>query len=183
MLFELLDKIHLLAVSDYESILFSTMFLFAFFFGLRIGEYTTSPHNLQFSDITVSKTEVIVMFQSFKHSNSNRRTLPHSMKPTSSRYCPVVSENNYLKRRPRGPGPIFISLGKPISPKTFTLKFKQLVRLTGRSPEHYSAHSFRIGAATHWFNQNISESRIRQLGRWSSNAFSSYIGGSIDHSI
>ena len=50
------------------------------------------------------------------------------------------------------------------------------------SPQFYSPHSLRIGAATHWFAKNLSEHRIRQLGRWSSNAFSSYIREVVDHS-
>ena len=179
-LFDLLDNIHLLGLSKYESILLSTMFLFAFYFGLRIGEYTASPHNLQLTDVCVSHKEVVIIFQSFKH--SKQRSLPHSIKPSSLRHCLVKSAMSYASLRPPIEGAFFVYAGKPVSPKSFTTKLKQIISLIGKSPEKFSPHSFRIGAATHWFNKQFSEYQIRQLGRWSSNAFTSYIRNFIDHS-
>jgi len=180
LLLQLLDKLHNLSSSEYEITLFSAMFLFAFYFGLRSSEITSSRHNLQFDEIIVSSNSVIISFHSFKH--SNRQSLPHIIKQTSLRHCPVVAAKKYITLRPPGAGPFFIFRNKPISAKTFSSKLKQLITLLNLPSQYYSPHSFRIGAATHWFSKNLSEQRIRQMGRWSSNAFSSYIRDFIDHS-
>ena len=180
LLFQLLDKIPTLGLPAYESTLFATMFLFAFYFGLRIGEITSSQHNLQYDEIKVTPSSVVITFHSHKH--SNRQSLPHSIQPTSLRHCPVAYAIKYLNFRPPLPGPFFMLRNKPISSKQFSSKLRQLLILLNLPHQSYSPHSFRIGAATHWFSKDLSEQRIRQLGRWSSNAFSSYIRSFIDHS-
>ena len=42
-------------------------------------------------------------------------------------------------------------------------------------PSLYKSHSFRIGAASWAAAKGFSNSKIRQLGRWISNAFLNYI--------
>ena len=64
LLLQLLDKLQTLGLPIYETNLFSTMFLFAFYFGLRIGEYTSSQHNLLFEEVVVSNTSVTITFHS-----------------------------------------------------------------------------------------------------------------------
>ena len=54
--------------------------------------------------------------------------------------------------------------------------------MIGENPESFSSHSFRIGAATSWAQQGVSDIQMRQLGRWKSNALNKYIRDSIDHS-
>ena len=180
MLLQLVDKLQILALPIYESQLLATMMLFSFYFGLRLGEFTSSQHNLQFNDIAVTSESVIITFHSHKH--SNRQSLPHIIGKTNLRHCPVVYANRYLSLRPHVPGPFFIFRNKPVSPKYFAAKLKQLITLLSLPPQFYSPHSFRIGAATHWFAKDFSEQRIRQLGRWSSNAFSAYIRNYVNHS-
>ena len=153
LLFQLLDKLHTLGLPNYEYTLFSTMFLFGFYFGLRIGEYTSSQHNLNFEEVVVSSTSVTITFHSHKH--SNRQSLPHFINQTKLRYCPVVYANRYLSLRPTVPGPFFIFRSKPITSKKISSTLRQLVILLNLPPHLYSPHSFRIGAATHWFGKKI----------------------------
>ena len=176
----IIDKIQILGLSLYETTLFSTMFLFAFYFGLRISEFTSSHHNLLVEEVQVSEHSVVITFHSFKHSRN--QSLPHFINRTSLRHCPVDFANKYLAMRPPVPGPFFILNNKPVSPRSFSSKLKQLLSLLNLPTQFYSAHSLRIGAATFWFSKDFSEQRIRQLGRWSSNAFLSYIRSFIDHS-
>ena len=181
LLLSLVDSMFGLGLPPYDFSLFSTMFLFAFYFGLRISEFTSSRHNLSFTDVSVSDESVTITFHSFKH--SKQPSLPHILKPTNLRYCPWQSARTYISKRPAIHGPFFISAGQPVSPKTFSSLLKRLIHLCNKQDDYYSPHSFRIGAATHWFKKGLSEERIRFLGRWSSNAFLSYIRAEIDHSI
>ena len=181
LLLSLIDAMSSLNLSSYDFSLFSTMFLFAFYFGLRISEFTSSCHNLSFSDVTVSSDSITIIFRSFKH--SSRPSLPHILKPTNLRFCPCKAALTYIRKRPSLQGPFFISAGKPVSPRNFSYMLKRLLPLCNKEQHFYSPHSFRIGAATHWFKKGLSEERIRFLGRWSSNAFLSYIRSEIDHSI
>ena len=176
----LVDKLQLLGLSFYETTLFSTMFLFAFYFGLRISEYTSSQHNLKFENVQVSANSVVINFHSYKHSRN--QSLPHFINRTHLRHCPVLFANKYISMRSATQGSFFVLNNKPISARKFSNILKQLILLLDLPPQFYSAHSFRIGAATHWFSKNFSEQRIRQLGRWSSNAFLSYIRSFINHS-
>ena len=59
--------------------------------------------------------------------------------------------------------------------ETFALQLSEAVRLCGLDPSRYKGHSFRIGAASHAAAQGMSDSQIRILGRWKSNAFHKYI--------
>lgn len=43
------------------------------------------------------------------------------------------------------------------------------------NPNLFTAHSFRIGGATHAHNSNMSTAQIQKLGRWKSSAYLKYI--------
>ena len=163
LLLSLIDAMSSLNLPSYDFSLYSTMFLFAFYFGLRISELTSSCHNLSFSDVTVSSASITIIFRSFKH--SSQPSLPHILKPTHLRFCPCQAALTYISKRPSLPGPFFISAGKPVSPRNFSNMLKRLLPLCNKDPYFYSPHSFRIGAATHWFKKGLSEERIRFLGR------------------
>ena len=77
LLLSLIDSMSSMNLPTYDFSLFSTMFLFAFYFGLRISEFTSSRHNLDFSDVTVSADCISIIFRSYKH--SIRPSLPHTL--------------------------------------------------------------------------------------------------------
>ena len=169
------------SLSVYTRRLLAAMFTLSFHFGLRISEVSDSPHNIQINQITLKSPWLYINFHTFKHADTN--PLPHKIKSDpSSTTCPVKLIAAYLKLRGYVDGPLFQLNNKPIVPKWFNSNLKNLISMIGENPESFSSHSFRIGAATSWAQQGVSDIQMRQLGRWKSNALNKYIRDSIDHS-
>ena len=57
----------------------------------------------------------------------------------------------------------------------FVEQLNRALRFCNLDPALYKLHSFRIGAATWAAAKGFSDTQIRQLGRWKSNAFLKYI--------
>ena len=139
---------------------------------------TTSNHNLNFHDVTLQNDSFKVVFQSFKHSKASST---HLVKASESFPCPFVALSNYLKIRGVTPGPLFILNNRPVSGFFFSKKFKVLLSVAGFDAKKYSPHSLRISAARMWAAKGLSDTQIRMLGRWHSNAFKTYLKGIICH--
>ena len=52
---------------------------------------------------------------------------------------------------------------------------KVALKFCGLDPEVYTAHSFRIGAASHALRTGHSNTQIQETGSWQSDAFRKYI--------
>ena len=166
--------------SPYTDSLLDAVCLLAFYGFLRIGEFTTC--SLTFNP-DVDSTFDDLKFHSahyslqLKHSKCNG-ACSIIVARVDSLFCPFRSMIKYLKIRPSTSPrcPLFLIPGKlPLSKTWFNRHLKQILTKSNLSPEHYTAHSFRIGAATSAANQGISSSSLQQMGRWSSSAFTSYI--------
>ena len=72
--------------------------------------------------------------------------------------------------------PLF-SYGKNLSHSRHTLAsvLDSCVARAGLSPEDYSWHSFRRGAAVFAFELGLADSAVQLLGDWSSSAFKNYL--------
>lgn len=107
-------------------------------------------------------------FDDFKHSyNQPPFSIVITRAPT---FCPVQLTLDYLALQGYKPGPLFMtSHGHPVSLPPLLLKF------CGLNPARYKGQSFRIGAASHAADRGLSDTQIRVLGRWKSNAFHRYI--------
>ena len=89
--------------------------------------------------------------------------------------CPVRAMQQYLAVRGDAPGPVFsLPGGSPLLRSKFDKTLHLTVKTCGLQGR-YLGHSFRIGAATEAAAKGMSDSKIRQLGRWRSNAFLTYI--------
>lgn len=89
--------------------------------------------------------------------------------------CPIAASLAYLHLRGPDPGPFFrFSNGCPLSRKQLSTFLQSVLRAAGVSGQ-YSGHSFRIGAATTAAQRGIPDHLIKTMGRWSSDAYQTYI--------
>ena len=90
--------------------------------------------------------------------------------------CPVRAMFDFLKIRTPVSGPLFSHFGgTPLACTQVNHVLKKGVTLLGLSPNDFSSHSFRIGAATSAAMCGASDDQIRTWGRWKSSAFELYI--------
>ena len=181
LLLSLVQKLPDICTSYYENCLFEAMFLTAFSFGLRIGEYTAdrAGHNLKFEQIQLGTGSVTLNFQSFKH--SSLEPVSHTIQANNTPYCPVKSLAEYVAVRGVVPGPLFQEKSKPVSSRRFSEIFRRALILTGENPKHFSPHSLRIGAASYWASLGYSDVQMKKLGRWKSDANDKYVRSAIVH--
>jgi len=161
--------------------LLRAMLLLAFHAFLRVGEITHSPHTLQLDDISFETTHgvisgLIIDMKHFKHSSSKHRAKLYVASTQSQLTCPVKAVLAFLHLRGLHQGPLF-SFGPNLSVSRYFFCKALANNLTsiGLDPQLYKAHSLRIGAATTAQSLGHSESDIKHMGRWRSNAFTRYI--------
>ncbi len=169
-----------LGLDLYPACLFGTMLTLGFFLGLRIGEMTTSPHNLLFDSIIINERYLKVDFLSFKHSASPSS---HILRPSQveNNFCPVRQMKRYVGMRGARSGPLFLNQGKPVHRNFFSTNFKRVLKRCGFDAKFYSPHSLRVSAARYWASQGLTDNQIRLQGRWRSNAFRKYMRGAVNH--
>ena len=169
--------------TPYQGIMFKAMCAMAFFAFLRIGEITAarqSPDTLRLSQVDKLSDEsgavvsLKVTFRNFKH-NYNQRPITIVINRHPG-VCPVEALLAYISLRGTDEGPLFRTLdGAPVDRSAFSDLLSLAVRQCGLDPARYKGHSFRIGAASHAAEMGFSDSQIRLLGRWKSDAFKRYI--------
>jgi len=168
---------------EYETRLFKAMCAVAFFAFLRVGEITATKQSmevLQLSQVTTLSTgtgsveALKLTFLTFKHHyNSRPISLVLSRQPD---VCPVKLLLEYMVLRGNSPGPLFQHPdGSPVSRTEFSAKLNFAIKACGLDPTRYKGHSFRIGAASHAAENGFTDTQIRLLGRWKSDAFKKYI--------
>lgn len=180
--------IHLpMLTSRYDCLLYKALFLTAFSAWARIGELVMTKNVpldslIQLQDITVCYSqgiaqEIEIRFRKFKHNvKGQAKVIKFSKGPANESAVEAVVQ--YLKVRPSSniQTPLFCScLGKPTTRSDFDRVLHQCLKACGLDSSKYKGHSFRIGAATFASEQGLSDSQIRSLGRWKSNAFYKYI--------
>ncbi|KAG9280614.1 hypothetical protein AMEX_G3348, partial [Astyanax mexicanus] len=162
------------------------MFLLAFFGFLRVSEFTTpsTTHHPSLhpclSDITILDTDTLIF--NIKRSKTNQFGIytPVYIFRLHSSLSPYEPLQLYLQFRlsqgARPHDPLFISeSGSPATSHWFHFHLKNVLSLSGFNPTHFSAHSFRIGAATTASHQGLPDHTVQILGRWSSHVYHSYI--------
>lgn len=166
--------------SHYDLALYSAMFSLCFHAFLRVGEVTfthkhSQHHILCFGALTFkSDQSFVISMSSYKHSHGRTHRITIHPSPGSSA-CPVETMHRYLSIRGNRPGYLFLSsTGTPVSCSQFASTLQSTLAFC-RFPSSIKCHSFRIGAATHAAASGLSDSQIRYLGRWRSNAFLRYI--------
>ena len=175
--------------SFYHRTLFTAMFLTAFYGFLRIGEITCKTTSsgssvLQHQNLSflLHEGEVIaakLTLTNFKHNRSGRPFYIHILRQQGSEYCPVQALQSFCTLRGSRSGPLFtLADGSSVSTHHFSQALNQCLTFCGRDNSHYKPHSFRIGAASFAADQGFTDSQIRGLGRWKSDAFKVYLRSS-----
>ena len=171
--------------TPYDSCLFRAMCSLAFFACMWVGEFTWSTTRERGSLIQLHQLTKLVdanqrvislkfTFLDFKH-NYNQRPFSVVINRRTN-FCPVHIILDYLSLRGSMPGPLFrLADGSPVSRAIFNDKLSMAIKYCGLDPSRYKGHSFRIGAASYAADAGMSDSQIRALGRWKSDAFHKYI--------
>ena len=90
--------------------------------------------------------------------------------------CPVAAFVDYIAVRPASAAPFFCHFDAlPLTRFQFNAVLRKALIFADLGQAHVRAHSFRIGAATAAFNKGVSGDHIKDMGRWRSDAFLSYI--------
>ena len=186
LLYELVSALQHTSPSAYRRSLFGAMFMTAFYGFFRIGELSCASKKqvdtvLQFDHVTFLKqssrvTAVKIVITKFKHNTNNRPFVITIESEPSETFCPVQTLLDYIKLRGHQKGPLFACAdGEAISTNDFNLELRRALTFCGLDCSRYKSHSFRIGAACHASEKGFSDSHIRALGRWRSDAFRTYI--------
>ena len=164
-----------------KRLLFQAMFSLAFHAFLRIGEITvlsknqSNPNLIMVDQIELSDTSAIITFHTFKHSQGQTCKI-HIIANESSYHCPIKIIKRYMQIRGTSHGPLFqLCQDVPVSRSEFNHQLIQALQYCNFDTDQFKSHSFRIGAATTAAAQGFSDSQIRMLGRWKSDAFKQYI--------
>ena len=156
-----------------------------FFEFMRSGEFTCSPSGnpsdctLTVSDVQVdSRTNpqmLSILLRRSKTDPFGTGTYPY-IGQTGTVICPVSALLAYLAIRSPSPGPLFVfQNGTPLSRQQLVAHLRGALTGIGVDVASYLGHTFRIGAASTVAKAGFSDSFIQTLGRWRSQAFTTYI--------
>nr|XP_045602066.1 uncharacterized protein LOC123760425 [Procambarus clarkii] len=162
----------------YEKSCFRALFSLAFHACLCPGEVVYAErgrHTLSMEQVSITRVGTDIVFNSYKHSAGRTPTLSLRANP-SSKYCPVRALSKYFNYRGTGSGPIFKhAAGAPVTRQDFSRMLRTALTGLGLPPADYAPHSFRIGRATQLSLDGFAPTEIMAVGRWKSNAFTSYV--------
>lgn len=187
LLFKLVTNLDNCIQNFYHKILLKAVFLLSFHAFLRLGEIlirvkSDTDRVLQKHDVKINKSNGIlqsatITLRSYKNMKHNKPvTISLSANLDNQMVCPAKALELYLAHFSHSDGPLFqFQNGKPVTHQFVTKNLSLLLEFLGLNSKLYKGHSFRIGAATHAASLGIPETKIRQFGRWNSNAVNHYI--------
>ena len=156
-----------------EKRLLWSAFTLAFYGFLRASEFTSS--SLQWLDIQFSTTTITIDLRQSK-TDPFRQGHTIAIQATSTSTCPVQAINCFAEVSTLRSGSLFYG-GRftPLSRDQLTEVLRHLLQQAGHQQHLYSSHNFRIGAATTAAAAGLPAWLIKSLGRWSSDAYQTYI--------
>ena len=154
----------------------------AFFGFMRVGEITVTTPSLRERVVSIddvlfdrSAGSLQVRIRGSKTDQGGKgQTI--KMNSTGKALCPILSYEQFIKRRPNLPGPLFCHLnGTPLTRAQFSSILKKSLAFLQIDYGKYNTHSFWIGAATTAAMVGFSTDVIMAAGRWKSKAVQSYV--------
>ena len=156
------------------------------YFGLlRVSEFTTSFPNsfnsftdLLLSDVALdSRTSPTSIQITLKQSKTDqfRAGATIYLGKTTHAICPVTALVQYLAMRGGTPGPLFLlPNNQSLTRTSFNSALNKTFQELNLDYHQFNTHSFRIGAATSAKRAGLSDSHLKALGRWRSDAYLRY---------
>lgn len=186
----LISSLYSVCTSSYEAVLFASAFSLAFFALLRVGEITSvskresGRHALKLKDIVLNSIkgceELQVRIASSKTDQLGKSVTLILGEQDDVSICPIRLMKSFLLVRGsvNRDSQLHIHFDStPLTRYQFCAVLKKALAFCGEDMAgcHYRSHSFRIGGATEAAKKGVPEDAIKQWGRWTSNAFGSYI--------
>ena len=187
--FDILNSIHSILPSDFDSLATWACMTFTFFACLRAGEITPSL------PLEPGQSPPLVSHLSFGTTNHGQnfaqliiprtKTSPHGItaivgctgKPVCA-WCAMVQYLNcrHISNPKHVHTPLFILSNNSFIHKQYLVnRTRSFIATIGLNPDIFTGHSFRVGAATQASMNLMPEFHIQQLGHWKSNAYKTYI--------
>ncbi|XP_071980338.1 uncharacterized protein [Engystomops pustulosus] len=180
LLHKLLGMLPAVCVSEYERVLFSVVFSWAFFGAFRVGELVSprksSPGGIQVHHVVMGMDELRITLVGSKTDKLGKGFLVSLRRLEVQLVCPVAKYEAFVQVRGGAAGSLFIHAdGSPLTRYQFVAVFRACIRRLGLREGEYCSHSFRIGAATEAARWGMSENEVKRIGRWESRRFRSYV--------
>ena len=177
----LLHNLNFTCKTPYESVLYQTAFSLAYYALLRVGEFAApsaydTDRQIALTDIQISKYAIKVTIRFSKTDQKGKSavlTIPAQADPST---CPLTLMKRYLGLRPTYHGILFIHLDlTPLTRYQVSTMLQTTLKLANIHHDQFKMHSFRIGRCSDLFRNQVPEDRIKEIGRWKSDAYKSYI--------
>ncbi|XP_062608427.1 uncharacterized protein LOC134270246 isoform X2 [Saccostrea cucullata] len=158
--------------SSYEAELFKSAFVLAFFALLRVSEVVALEENC----IQMLESEIFVHIKSSK---TDQLGLGMSVRINKDQDSAILFSTlqGFQKMRQKTQGSQFLVHfnSKPITQYQFSAMLNKCLNFLNIQTASFKSHSFRIGGATQLYIRGLSETQIKERGRWNSSAYKSYI--------
>ena len=167
------EQLHQSTYTLQEQRMLWAAFTMAFYGFFRVSELI----NLHWNDVSFSLDHIYVSLHQSK-TDPFRCGCTVKIFKTNSSTCPHHAIDRYRKvSGDVSPSASLYQVGRfhPLSRAAVTNTLRQLLKHAGFDYPHYSSHSFRIGAATTAAASGHPAWLIKNLGRWTSNAYLTYI--------
>lgn len=166
--------------SGFESILFKTAFVLAFFDAMRISELLPrskkSVSGLLTHHVLVHRAGLNIFIAHSKTDRSGKGVWITLYSCRAVEICPLRTVKEYLSIRPSGEGRFLGHLdGSPLTGYQFNMVLKKCMLKLGLQAFHFTSHSFRIGAATEAAKMGLDAAIIKRIGRWNLQRFNIYV--------
>ena len=161
-----------LCFSNFESALFQSAFTLAFFALLRVSEVVA----LGLEHITVSSDVITIFIKASKTDQTGSGAIVQVQKSIDNIVLFQSIQNfSALSSHIRRASYLAHLNSKPLTQYQFSSMLNKALQFLNIPSSNFKTHSFRIGGATHLYMRGSSEEVIKQMGRWQSAAYKSYI--------
>lgn len=180
----ILTKLPVVCLNSFEVMLFKAAYVLAYFGFFRVGEVTVpnksvvdSNKVLNLEDVSfIDENRSILVNIRFSKTDQLGKGTVLKIKQSGSSICPVIILRQYLGQRPKVPGPLFCHFdGNPLTRYQFSCILQKSIKLINPQLQGFRSHSFRIGAATRAAQLGWPIEKIKEAGRWASEAYKTYI--------